>query len=140
MPRDRETYPAIAGTGPATDGPFWRAVLEHRWRVRLREVTELSVAYHGAAASGPDGSGDAPGEGEARRLLHRAVAARRKLADTDDALGRLAAGRFGRCEQCGAAIPYALLRSAPEVRYCPRCATGDGAPALAGGPAAGESR
>jgi RNA polymerase-binding transcription factor DksA len=59
---------------------------------------------------------------QARRLLRRAVAARQRLADTEEALGRVATGAFGRCEQCGAAIPEVLLAAAPESRYCPRCA------------------
>ena len=99
-------------------GPHWRAVLEARWRTRLQEVTELSVAYHGAMADAPGGIED----GHARRLLRRAVAARQRLADTEDALGRLTSGGFGRCEQCRALISEALLAAAPESRYCARCA------------------
>jgi RNA polymerase-binding transcription factor DksA len=95
--------------------PRWRAVLEARWRIRLQEVTELSMAYHAAAAEDPEDT-------RARRLLHRAVAARQRLADTEDALGRVAAGGFGRCEQCGELIPEVLLAAAPESRYCARCA------------------
>ena len=93
----------------------WRAILEARWRLRLQEVTELSVAYHAAASGGIE-------DRQARRLLRRAVAARQRLADTEDALGRVAAGAFGGCEQCGTAIPDVLLAAAPESRYCPRCA------------------
>ena len=116
-------------------GPHWRAVLEARWRIRLQEVTELSVAYHGAA--------DAPGgieDRHARRLLRRAVAARQRLADTEDALGRLASGGFGRCEQCAALISEARLAAEPESRYCARCAApGTAAPGTiaAGAVAAG---
>jgi RNA polymerase-binding transcription factor DksA len=99
-------------------GPRWRVVLEERWRDRLQQVTELSVAYHGATAEASAGLEDE----HARRLLRQAVAARRGLADTEDALGRLAAGDFGQCEQCGAPIPQALLAAAPETRYCPDCA------------------
>jgi DnaK suppressor protein len=95
--------------------PRWRAILEARWRVRLQELTELSTAYHAAAADDPE-------ETRARRLLHRAVAARQRLADTEEALGRVAAGIFGRCEQCGAQIPEVLLAAAPESRYCACCA------------------
>jgi DnaK suppressor protein len=102
-------------------GPRWRALLEARWQARLEEVTELSLAYHGAAAAGPDGSGDGAGQQEVRAALSRAVAARRKLADVEEALGRLAAGDFGRCEHCGSAIPAGLLAVIPETRYCPRC-------------------
>ena len=94
--------------------PRWRAILEVRWRIRLQEVTELSMAYHSAASGGT-------GERDARRLLRRAVTARQRLADTEDALGRVAAGVFGRCEQCGTQITETLLVAAPETRYCARC-------------------
>lgn len=73
------------------------------------------MAYHTAASGAIE-------DRQARRLLRRAVAARQRLADTEDALGRVAAGAFGRCEQCGTAIPEVLLAAAPESRYCPRCA------------------
>jgi DnaK suppressor protein len=102
-------------------GPRWRALLEARWQARVREVTELSLAYHVAAAAVPGGTGDGAGQPEVQALLSRAVAARRKLADVEEALGRLAAGGFGSCEQCGAAIPAVLLAAAPEARYCLRC-------------------
>ena len=102
-------------------GPLWRALLEARWQDRVREVTELSLAYHVAAAAVPGGTGDGTGQPEIQALLRRAVAARRKLADVEEALGRLTAGRFGSCEQCGSQIPAGLLAAAPEIRYCPRC-------------------
>lgn len=115
----------------------WRAILEARWRVRLQEVTELSMAYHGAAADTTgDNTGYNTGDKNARRLLRRAVAARQRLADTEDALGRVTAGAFGRCEQCAAPIAEPLLAAVPETRYCTQCAnsvfgalvTGTGAP------------
>jgi RNA polymerase-binding transcription factor DksA len=83
------------------------------------------MAYHAAAS-------DSAGERHARRLLRRAVAARQRLADTEDALGRVAAGAFGRCEQCSAQIPEALLAAVPECRYCVRCAEAVTGPAPAG--------
>jgi RNA polymerase-binding transcription factor DksA len=101
----------------------WRAILEARWRLRLQEVTELSVAYHTAASGGIE-------DRQARRLLRRAVAARQRLADTEDALGRVATGAFGRCEQCGTVIPEVLLAAAPESRYCPRCAVAPAGPLI----------
>ena len=48
----------------------WRAILEARWRVRLQQVTELSMAYHGAAAGDTE-------DRSARRLLRQAVASDR---------------------------------------------------------------
>jgi DnaK suppressor protein len=109
------------------DSPRWRALLEARWQARLEELTELSLAYH-AAEDLPDGPADEPGPREAPMLLRRAVAARRRLEDVEEALARLAAGRFGRCEQCDSPIPAGLLTLIPEVRYCPRCDTAPGCP------------
>ncbi len=133
MSREEHGSPAAmtrelpAGTG----GPHWRALLEARWQARLWEVTELSLAYHVAAAAVPGGPGDGTGRPEVQAVLCRAVAARRKLADVEEALARLTAGHFGSCEQCGAQIPAGLLASRPETRYCPRCDT-EPAQALAG--------
>ena len=123
-------------------GPVWRALLEAQWRDRVQEVTELSLAYHEAAASAAatpaasGGIGTAPAAGPAerkvRKLLRRTVAARQALADTEDALGRLASGRYGLCEGCTGAIPARLLAAAPEARYCSRCGP---RPARTAGPA-----
>jgi DnaK suppressor protein len=100
-------------------------VLEARWQARLEELTELALAYH-AAEDVPDDTGDKAGSPEAQALLRLAVAARRKLEDVEEALARLAAGSFGRCEQCGSEIPPGLLALIPEARYCPRCDTPPG--------------
>jgi RNA polymerase-binding transcription factor DksA len=113
-------------------GLHWRAILEARWRIRLQEVTELSVAYHATA----DAAGGVE-DRRARRLLRLATEARQRLADTEDALGRLVAGGFGLCEQCAAPIPAARLTTAPESRYCVRCVAGAGDGASAPGTVAG---
>ena len=123
----REEYVSRAGaarTLPAgTGGPHWRAFLEARWQARLQEVTELSLAYHDTAPAALGGcGGDRAGTQETQRLFRRAVAARRKLADVEEALGRLTAGTFGYCEQCGSPIPAGLLQALPETPHCPRCA------------------
>src|SRR6266853_658122 len=97
---ERRSPAAMTRELPAgTRGPHWRALLEARWQARLREVTELSLAYHVAASAGPGGSGDGATQQEVQTLLSRAVGARRKLANVEEALGRLAAGNFGSCEQ-----------------------------------------
>jgi DnaK suppressor protein len=101
--------------------PHWRALLEARWRARLQELTELSLAYHDTAAAAGVHQRDDAAARRLREALRAAVAARRGLADTEEALARLAVGRFGRCEQCGKAIPVARLALAPETRYCPPC-------------------
>jgi DnaK suppressor protein len=118
---------AVAVAAGGSRGPYWRAILETRWRARLQEVTELSVAYHDADQDGRDAG---PAQRDAQRLLGRTVAARRGLADVEEALGRLAAGNFGYCEQCGSALSAALLAASPESGYCPCCvglgSTGNG--------------
>lgn len=113
------------------DGPRWRVILEARWRDRLQELTELSMAYHAATSDGTE-------DMQARRLLRRAVAARQRLADTEDALGRVTSGVFGQCEQCRVLIPEGLLGAAPESRYCLRCAVGAGDGGEKTGPDAGQ--
>ena len=117
-----------ADQSAGTPGPRWRALLEARWQAYVQEVTELSLAYHVAAAAVPDGTGDGAGQPEIAALLRRAVGARRKLADIEDALARLATGRFGSCEQCGSPVPAGLLTAAPETRYCARCDAPSGEP------------
>ena len=125
-------------TGPEGDGPVhaggprWRELLEMRWRARLQEVTELALAYHEAAAAAAachgTGGGDAGPQLQRllRLLLRRTVISRRALADTEEALARLSAGRYGRCESCAGAIPAQRLAATPETRYCARCARGLG--------------
>ena len=122
--------PEPAQAGPVR-GPVWRALLEAQWRDRVQEVTELSLAYHEAASAaavapaGPAPAGPAPaggpGERKVRKLLRRTVTARRALADTEEALSRLASGQYGLCEGCAATIPERLLAAVPDTRYCPRC-------------------
>ncbi len=105
--------------------PRWRVLLGVRWQERLALVTEFSLAYHDAweaaadAGSGPDACRAA--RRRASAALHRAVAERLALAEIEAALARLAAGRFGWCEQCGSAITAARLAEKPQARSCLAC-------------------
>ena len=101
----------------------WRQLLEARWQARLSQVTELSLAFYETGERTSPGA-DGASTRELRRLQWRTVIARRALADTEEALGRLSAGHYGHCEQCGADIPARRLVGAPEARYCPRCSPG----------------
>lgn len=85
----------------------WRALLEARWRERLRELIDLSVAYH---------------EADEQDVSDHAIRARLALAETDEALQRLTDGRFGQCEDCATEITGARLLAEPETRYCAYCA------------------
>lgn len=45
------------------------------------------------------------------------------LADVRDALARIDAGTFGKCEHCGRAITRVRLNAIPYARTCISCAT-----------------
>ncbi len=125
--------PAAARRSPATEArhlhpaalPQWRALLGSRWQERLKRVTEFSLAYHDAEEAAADAGSGLAARRDARRqagaILRRAVAERLALAEIEAALSRLAIGRFGWCEQCGAAIAAATLTEMPQARYCPGC-------------------
>jgi DnaK suppressor protein len=125
--------PAAARRNPAAEArylhpaalPRWRALLGFRWQERLEQVTELSLAYHDAREAADDAGSGRDARRAARRraaeTLHRAVAERLALAEIEAALARLSAGRFGWCEQCGAAITTTRLAETPQARYCPAC-------------------
>jgi DnaK suppressor protein len=121
LPTGDKAGPAGDRAGPA-GAPRWRALLEARWRSRLQEVTELALAYHDAAAAGLGTSGGHHVRLRLRALLRQTVASRQALADTEEALARLAAGTYGWCESCGDAIAAQRLAVTPETRYCDRCA------------------
>ena len=125
--------PAAARRNPAAQArhlhpaalPRWRALLGLRWQERLERVTEFSLAYHDARDAAEDAGAGRDARLAARRrassILHRAVAERLALAEIEAALGLLAAGRFGWCEQCGGAIATARLAEVPQARYCAEC-------------------
>jgi DnaK suppressor protein len=113
--------PEAGGPGPSA-GARWRAQLETRWQARLGELTELALAYHEAAAAAQGHGAGRAAQRRLDRLLRRTVASRRALADTEEALARLSAGTYGRCESCAGAIAAGRLAVTPEARYCARCA------------------
>lgn len=59
---------------------------------------------------------------ERAQLTAVLAAARRHLADVDDALARLDAGGYGVCERCGGPIPAERLGVRPFARTCVGCA------------------
>lgn len=50
--------------------------------------------------------------------------AKAQLEEIDDALARVAAGTYGRCEACGRQIPAERLAVRPTARRCVACASG----------------
>lgn len=46
------------------------------------------------------------------------AALKQRLIEVEDALERIKKGTYGKCEQCGGDIEEAVLKTAPESRYC----------------------
>ena len=48
---------------------------------------------------------------------------RSEILEIEDALGRIADGSYGECEDCGMSIPVARMHILPSTRYCVNCAS-----------------
>jgi DnaK suppressor protein len=46
---------------------------------------------------------------------------RRELSEIDEALRRIAEGKYGRCLACGGPMGLQRMRALPEARYCVGC-------------------
>ena len=60
--------------------------------------------------------------GEWARAVGLADAARREIAEIDEAVRRWEAGTYGVCVDCGRGIPIARLRAGPFATRCVACA------------------
>jgi RNA polymerase-binding transcription factor DksA len=104
--------------------PHWRALLGCRWQEHHAKVAELGRDGRDAVhAAGEAASADARQAAlrRASAMWHQAVAEWRALGEIEAALSRLAAGRFGWCQQCRAPIPFSRLADVPQAQYCPSC-------------------
>ena len=72
-----------------------------------------------------EGSGDEADAGsktfEREHEMSLANNSRDLLVQVERALGRLDAGTYGRCEECGNAIPKARLQAFPRATLCVTC-------------------
>jgi DnaK suppressor protein len=101
-------------------------------RVRARQrVAALEREFAGlaeaASAAGTDDEHDPEGATLAFERQHAAAllaAAREQVAALDDALRRLAEGRYGVCDRCGQPIGAERLAARPAAVTCVRCAAG----------------
>jgi DnaK suppressor protein len=59
---------------------------------------------------------------ERAQLTALLAAARQRITEVDDALRRIDAGTYGRCEQCGRPIAADRLAARPFARRCIACA------------------
>lgn len=110
MPSDAPTSSA-----PTTD---YRQLLEVERRQLQGELSELGYGDGGGLDYDPnfaDSSQVTAERGEAEVL---AVQLREKLTEVGEAIGRLEAGNYGMCEECGEAIEPARLEAMPATRFC----------------------
>ena len=84
-----------------------RAILAEQFAAQTARLTELTAD-----------TGD-PGEAHNRAAL--LASTRQSLEQLSGALGRIAAGTYGRCERCGAGIPPERLEIVPHARFCMPC-------------------
>ena len=102
-----------AGTTAVAGEPLelLRTMLEEQFVLQTNRLTELTVYSR------------LPGHGgyDPHTLDVLAVAARRGIADTAQALRRMSEGTYGICEDCRRPIPLGRLRTVPHAPYCTRC-------------------
>ncbi len=88
-----------------------REQLEEQRRFRLAQLSELHDV-------------DPEQRGEVSTLL--VIGARAALADVRSALRRMDLGSYGRCTDCGAALPLDRLEVLPQVGQCLECRAATG--------------
>ena len=108
-----------------------REVLAAERARALERVAALEREFAGlaeaASAAGTDDEHDPEGATLAFERQHAAAlleAAREQVAAVDDALRRLAEGRYEVCERCGQPIGAERMAARPAAATCVRCAGG----------------
>ena len=106
-----------------------RDTLEEQERRARERVAALEREFAGlaeaASAAGTDDEHDPEGATLAFERQHAAAlleSAREQVAALDDALRRLADGRYGVCDRCGQPIGAERLAARPAAVTCVRCA------------------
>ena len=88
---------------------------EAQEEVRLTETSSERSPDPNTAEGGPLAF-------EMEKALSLARRAGDLLAQVEEALGRIAAGSYGRCIECAKAIPVARLEALPYTKLCVDCA------------------
>jgi RNA polymerase-binding transcription factor DksA len=96
----------------------------------LDQIADLTAEFQAivasVAAESPDDEHDPDGSTsgfERQRVAALLEHARTRLAALDEALVRLAAGVYGRCEVCGEPIGAERLEALPTATRCVSCAS-----------------
>ncbi|MBW3640051.1 MAG: TraR/DksA C4-type zinc finger protein [Actinobacteria bacterium] len=132
--RAAKAAPAVIPSGPLTGADAWSKAELEDIRVELDEqAAELRREIENAEAASEslkrdqssEGSGDEADAGtktfEREHEMSLANNSRDLLVQVERALGRLDAGTYGRCENCGNPIPKARLQAFPRATLCVTC-------------------
>ncbi len=121
--------PPAAGGLPPAQAAGARAALAAERDGTLQRITALRREFQGIVAAAADANADDEHDPEGATIaFERAqvaallAAAQERLAGLDEALARLAEGRYGICERCGQPIAPARLAARPAARTCIACA------------------
>jgi RNA polymerase-binding transcription factor DksA len=111
------------------EATYVREILESERVTTLARIRAMAEEFEGivdsAAESNNDDEHDPEGSTiafERAQLAALLDEARSMLSDLDRALTKLADGKFGLCEHCGAEIEPERLLALPTTRLCISCA------------------
>jgi DnaK suppressor protein len=88
-----------------------RDSLEEQFQQHTDRLSQLTVLSRRADRGGYDDD----------MLAALIASARQAVADTAQALRRMADGSYGTCERCGATVPLERLEVVPHARFCAPC-------------------
>ena len=100
-----------------------RAAASERIAELTRDIDRVVAATADANTDDehdPEGATIAFERAQTAALRDRAT---ERLTELDEALARLAAGDYGRCERCGEAVGTDRLAARPAARLCITCAS-----------------
>ena len=107
-----------------------RALLDAERETTLARISAMTIEFEeivaGSAGSNGDDEHDPEGSTvafERAQIAALVLEARAYLVELDGARGRLDAGNYWVCEQCGAPIAAERLAARPAARTCIRCAS-----------------
>lgn len=86
-------------------------VLEEQFHRQAGQLTELTLSTRQFDRGGYDQD----------TLVGLIVSSRQALADTAEALRRIAEGTYGTCQRCAVTIPLERLEVLPQAKFCLPC-------------------
>ena len=90
---------------------LFRDILEEQFHRHTGQLSELTLCTHQPDRGGYD----------EETLVGLIVSSRQALAETAEALRRMAEGTYGTCQRCAVSIPLERLETLPHARFCVPC-------------------